>query len=249
MKRASGLLIGHSSFLSIWPDPLTRIFKVQLSSSLRSIFTASMHQEGPIDPFAKLIKECGGSFTMLENKKNEPFAAFIEVQSVVKTQFSFWPVMQKRIKGWQDRQLLGSSGPKVNDALKTLELLAPTLDKGESLPLQKSSVYRSADLSKIVVNELLKLKSHEFTKQETIEESQKLRDTIYHLLKLFPSSDSEENNLPNEPQPPLIEWPQSPNQLGTSTCSILSRRPTLQRLIRHLDLLGKLSLHPISQHS
>lgn len=41
---------------------------------------------------------------------------------------------------------------------------------------------------------------------ETIEESKKLRGAMDNLLKVFPSSDAEENNLSNDSQPQLIEW-------------------------------------------
>ncbi|KAK1726078.1 uncharacterized protein BDZ83DRAFT_650704 [Colletotrichum acutatum] len=206
---------GHSCFLPICPDPFTRIFKVKLSSSLRPIFTASMDQKELIDSVAKLMKECDEFFTTFDHKAGKGFLAFLELRDTVGTQLKPWPAIQKRIERWRIRQQLGSFRPKVDDVLRALELFASTLREGEPLALQKSSAYRSADLSKIVLNELLKLESYEYAQQETIEESKKLEGAMNHLLKLFPSSNSEENVLPNNSELQLIPYMYSPdNQLS-----------------------------------
>lgn len=231
MRRTSVLLIGHSSYLSIWPVRFTCNFQSSdISSSLRFTFLASMGQKGQIDQAVSLMQKCEDHFTTLKYIPTHGLLWASEVQKTVWAKDDLRISAKSKIKEWEENQSSCAIDPKVADALKALKNLETSLRTGESLPLPKSSAYRSADSSKTVCGEFVDCTRFYLPAKTAVEESKgKIvnamenlnivlfssdlnsgpNDSKPQLIELFPSANTEENNLPTSSERQLVLYSRS----------------------------------------
>lgn len=149
---------------------------------------ASTDKKVPIDSVGELMRKCDEHILTTKQIPTTPGMQWASVmQNTVVAKEESWKAAKLRINKWRTEQPTCADDSKVAKALENLET---SLGTGESSPHPKPSAYRSADLSKTVLDEYLVCTRLFIAPEIPIEESKgKIVDAMVELDAVLFSSD------------------------------------------------------------